>query len=98
MTTARGDELCALHAFVSGRVQGVFFRDATRREAVALGLVGWVRNLADGRVETLFIGPRSACERALAFVRVGPPAAAVTGVEFAWEAPPPDAPSAFSIR
>jgi acylphosphatase len=97
MTTSRDDERCALRAFISGRVQGVFFREATRREAVGLGLVGWVRNLPDGRVEALFIGSRSACERALAFVRVGPPAAAVSGVEFTWESPR-DAPPSFSIR
>ncbi len=79
------EEASALHVFVSGRVQGVFFRESTRRRAVELGLSGWVRNLADGRVEALFIGPRAACEQALAFVRVGPPTASVTGVEFEWE-------------
>jgi acylphosphatase len=79
------EEICALHVFVNGRVQGVFFRESTRRRAVELGLSGWVRNLDDGRVEALFIGSRGACEQALAFVRVGPPAAAVTGVEFNWE-------------
>jgi acylphosphatase len=98
MTTSRDEDRCALHAFVSGRVQGVFFRQATRQEAQARGLVGWVRNLPDGRVEALFIGSRTACERALAFVRTGPPAAAVTGVEFAWESPPNETPPAFSIR
>ena len=82
----------ALHVWVRGRVQGVFFRDSTRREAVALGLCGWVRNLPDGRVEALFSGSRGACEQALAFVRRGPPRAEVTGVEVRWEdavSPPP---------
>ncbi|HXV15055.1 MAG TPA: acylphosphatase [Candidatus Krumholzibacteria bacterium] len=88
----------ALHAWISGRVQGVFFRDATRREAIALGLSGWVRNLRDGRVEALFVGPRAACEKALAFVRVGPPRAHVDGVEYAWETPRSDASHAFEIR
>lgn len=84
-----GQNTFALHAWVSGRVQGVFFRDSTRREAAALGLSGWVRNLPDGRVEVMFVGSRSACERALAFLRVGPPRAEVSGVEWRWEDPPP---------
>jgi acylphosphatase len=73
-----------LQVWITGRVQGVFFRDSTRREAMALGLSGWVRNLDDGRVEACFIGPREACERALAFVRTGPPRAEVTNVEVRW--------------
>jgi acylphosphatase len=74
-----------LLAHVHGRVQGVFFRESTRREAVALGLSGWVRNLPDGRVECCFIGPREMCERALAFVRVGPPSASVSRVDVEWK-------------
>jgi acylphosphatase len=77
--------MARLHVWVSGRVQGVFFRDSTRRRARELGLTGWVRNLPDGRVEAVFQGDRDACEEALAFVRVGPPAAVVTGVEHRWE-------------
>jgi len=90
--------VCALHVWVGGRVQGVFFRDATRREASTLELGGWVRNLIDGRVEALFVGPRGACERALAFVKTGPPRARVTHVEARWEAPPPVVPVEFEIR
>ena len=92
------DDRVTLHATVSGRVQGVFFRDSTRREAETLGLAGWVRNLPDGRVEALFVGPRSACEKALAFLRVGPPRAHVINVEFEWDTAPADAPSTFEIR
>jgi acylphosphatase len=91
-------EHVALHAWVSGRVQGVFFRDATRQKAQALGLAGWVRNLGDGRVEAIVIGPRAACEEVLAFLRVGPPHASVTRVEVSWETHPPDAPPTFEIR
>ena len=92
------DTPVALHAWVAGRVQGVFFRDATRREALSFGLAGWVRNLPDGRVEALFVGPRAACEKALAFLRVGPPRAQVTNVDVAWETVPRDAPKGFEIR
>jgi len=88
----------ALHVWVEGRVQGVFFRDSTRREAEALGLAGWVRNLPDGRVEACFIGTREACERALAFVRVGPPRSSVTRVESLWENALPSPGGRFEIR
>jgi acylphosphatase len=98
-TSEAGDgDRHALHVWVEGRVQGVFFRDSTRQEADALGLGGWVRNLPDGRVEALFVGPRAACECALAFVRVGPPHASVTRVESRWESPPARAGSRFEIR
>jgi len=89
---------CALHVWVSGRVQGVFFRDTTRQTARALGLSGWVRNLRDGRVEAVFVGERGACERALEFVRVGPAGARVDAVEVRWETPGDPAPSRFEVR
>jgi acylphosphatase len=87
-----------LHVWVEGRVQGVFFRESTRREASALGLSGWVRNLPDGRVEAFFVGPREACERALAFVRQGPPASSVTRVEQRWEETAPAPAREFEVR
>ncbi|WP_323379439.1 acylphosphatase [Streptomyces durbertensis] len=68
------------HVVVSGVVQGVFFRDGCRAEAVALGVAGWVRNLPDGTVEAVFEGTPDAVERLLAWARVGPPAASVDGV------------------
>jgi len=77
--------MARLHVWVDGRVQGVFFRDSTRRKALELGLSGWVRNLPDGRVEAVFEGEESLCRQALDFVRTGPPAARVTGVEHRWE-------------
>ena len=48
-----------VHIFVSGRVQGVFFRENTRKRAKKLGIKGWVRNLPDGRVEAVFEGEKS---------------------------------------
>jgi acylphosphatase len=91
-------EYWTLHVYVEGRVQGVFFRESTRREAGALGLSGWVRNLSDGRVEAVFSGPRERCERALAFVRVGPPAASVSRVEASWEPVGTPPAGSFEIR
>ena len=91
-------KLWKLHVHVRGRVQGVFFRESTRREASALRLSGWVRNLSDGRVECCFIGRRDACERALAFVRTGPPAASVSHVEAKWEEMNEKPAGGFEIR
>lgn len=88
----------ALRVRVSGRVQGVFFRDSTRRRAIGLGLSGWVRNLPDGRVEALFVGSREACEMALEFVREGPAEAHVTGVDERWEDQPDEVAPIFEIR
>ena len=68
------------HVLVSGRVQGVFFRESTRRCAEALCLSGFVRNLPDGRVEALFSGEEAAVHQALDFVHRGPPAAQVIDV------------------
>ena len=79
------EERAAFRAFVSGRVQGVFFRDSTQRQARSLNLAGWVRNLPDGRVEVFAAGERAACERLLEFLRVGPARAAVAGVDVEWE-------------
>jgi acylphosphatase len=62
---------------VSGRVQGVGFRDWTKRKAAGLGLSGWVRNLASGEVEALFSGAPDAVDRMLAAARRGPPLARV---------------------
>jgi acylphosphatase len=66
---------------VSGRVQGVFFRDSTSRQAARLGVTGWVRNCDDGTVEAVFEGPEDAVTAAVGFMRVGPPHAAVEHVE-----------------
>jgi len=70
-----------IQARVHGRVQGVAFREYTRRQAVQLGLSGWVRNLSDGRVETEFEGPAAPVAVLLAWLATGSPAARVTRVE-----------------
>ena len=61
-----------LHGFVAGRVQGVFFRAETRRKAQELGLDGWVRNLADGRVELLISGPAARLANMQEWLQRGP--------------------------
>lgn len=71
----------ARQVLVSGRVQGVGFRWAARARGAELGLAGWVRNLPDGRVEAWIEGEAGAVEAMLAWLRRGPTAARVTGVE-----------------
>jgi acylphosphatase len=71
--------------FISGRVQGVFFRSETRHEAKKRGLRGWVRNTPDGRVEALFEGEEENVKELIEFCRQGPPGARVTGVDVTWE-------------
>lgn len=76
--------------YVGGRVQGVFFRESTRREAERLGLSGHAVNLADGRVEVLACGARDDLDALEAWLWKGPPPADVTGVvSEAAEGPPP---------
>ena len=81
---------------VSGRVQGVFYRDTCRREAQRQGVAGWVRNLPDGTVEAVFEGEPTAVEAMVAWARVGPPRAEVTGVEVGEEEP--EGVAGFEVR
>lgn len=69
------------HMWVSGRVQGVFYRGSTQKRAEALGLTGWVRNLPDGRVEIVAEGNPEALQQLYDWCHDGPPAARVTEVE-----------------
>jgi acylphosphatase len=73
------------HIFVSGRVQGVFYRDSTRRWASSKGLKGWVRNLPDGRVEALVEGDEDSIETLIRQMRDGPPMARIDNIEVEWE-------------
>jgi acylphosphatase len=72
--------MTAKRLIVSGRVQGVFYRQWTVNEARALGLAGWVRNLRSGKVELLASGPEEAVRELIRKCREGPPAAAVDAV------------------
>ena len=72
---------------VHGRVQGVFFRDATRRLAERHGVAGSVRNTTDGTVEAVFEGSPDAVEKLVAFCEEGPRGAAVARLEVYEESP-----------
>ncbi|MGK7345081.1 MAG: acylphosphatase [Candidatus Nitrospinota bacterium M3_3B_026] len=86
------------HVFVSGLVQGVFFRANTVETAESIGgLTGWVRNTPDGRVEVVAEGPRDRAEKLLRWLHKGPPAARVSGVDVEWEKPAGEF-SSFGVR
>jgi acylphosphatase len=70
-----------MHGYVSGRVQGVCFRQEAAQQAERLDLDGWVRNLADGRVEVLFEGDEAAVAQLSSWLQHGPEAAEVTALE-----------------
>jgi acylphosphatase len=81
---------------VSGRVQGVFFRDTCRRLAEQHGVAGWVRNLPDGRVEAVFEGPDEQVSRLVDWTRRGPRMAEVDDV--AVNSEPPEGLDRFTVR
>ena len=72
------------HVVVTGRVQGVYFRYATREEANMRGVKGWVRNLRVGGVEAVFEGEKTKVEELLDFCHYGPPEAKVSSVKVTW--------------
>lgn len=73
------------HIFVSGLVQGVFFRQNTRQEAEKLGIKGWARNLPDGRVEAVFEGNKDKIEEMIKWAKTGPSSAKVENIDLNWE-------------
>ena len=81
---------------ISGRVQGVFFRDSCRRLAEQHGVAGWVCNLPDGRVEAVFEGPDENVRRLVEWAHTGPRLAVVDNVTVQPE--PPEGLAAFQIR
>ncbi len=74
------------HVYVSGRVQGVYFRQNTKNQAQKYGVNGWVSNLEDGRVEAVFEGEEEAVKAVVEFCRRGPKGAVVTDFAVNWEA------------
>ena len=85
--SATDEERTRAHVFVSGTVQGVYYRANTRDTARDEGVDGWVKNLADGRVEAVFEGPKSAVESMVEWCHTGSPAADVDDVEVEYSDP-----------
>ena len=85
------------HVYVSGEVQGVFFRDSTRQKAQQLGLSGWVKNLPDGRVEALLEGPSQKVREMVHWCEQGPPHAVVENVDVQFDTAREDL-SGFEVR
>ena len=78
-------EKAKVHIFVSGLVQGVFFRSETENKAKELDLFGWVRNLADDRVEILAEGEKEKLEKLIEWTKKGSDSAKVDGLEIDWQ-------------
>ncbi len=75
------------HVWVTGAVQGVFFRTETRDRARSLGVGGWIGNVPDGSVEAVFEGDRERVESMVDWCRRGPSGARVDHVDVDWEEP-----------
>ncbi len=84
------------HVTVDGDVQGVFFRETTRRKATEAGVSGWITNRSDGKVEAVFEGAAGAVEELVEFCREGPTAASVEDVDVRSE--DPEGLSGFDVR
>ena len=84
------------HLWVSGRVQGVWYRGSCAEQAGALGVSGWARNLPDGQVEVVVEGEPDAVDRLVMWCRQGPAYAHVTGVVVQAEAP--EGLTSFAVR
>ena len=82
---------------IRGRVQGVFYRDSTQREAQRLGLRGWVRNRNDGSVEAVALGPPERIAALIDWCHEGPPLARVAEVGVTEESGDADEPE-FEVR
>jgi acylphosphatase len=91
------DDRARARVHVSGRVQGVFFRDSTRQKAQELGLHGYVKNTAEGDVEALFEGPKGSVDEMVRWCEEGPQHASVENVSADYEAPGDDL-TGFVVR
>lgn len=78
------DEIRA-RVLISGRVQGVFFREKTRSMAKKIGVTGWVKNLSDGRVEAVFEGSKKSVEKIVNWTKRGPILAKIEGIDIEWQ-------------
>jgi len=74
-----------VHIFVSGKVQGVFFRENTRKKAAEFGLSGFIKNLQNGKVEAIFEGDKEQIEKIIQWIKKGPEMAQVEDIEIDWQ-------------
>lgn len=88
--------MICIHVLISGKVQGVYFRDHTRQFAQKLHLTGWVRNLADGRAEAIVCGSEGNLRKFIDWLWEGSPSSKVSGV--CWELIAQQAHADFIIR
>ncbi len=75
------EKIC-IHCYVTGKVQGVWFRASTKEQAEKLNITGWVKNLPDGKVEVLACGDKTAIEQFYAWLQQGPQLARVDAVSY----------------
>jgi len=87
----------AKHLFIDGRVQGVYYRATTQKQAQEMGLKGWVRNLPDGRVEAWLQGEPEVVSRMVIWCYDGPPWARVDSIDTE-DVAPDEALSGFRVR
>jgi len=78
-------EKATVYVLISGRVQGVFFRQNTKNKAENLGLTGWVKNLPSGQVEAVFEGEKKQIEEMINWAKKGPILAKVEKIEIEWQ-------------
>jgi acylphosphatase len=90
------DETVHRHVLIKGDVQGVNFREATRRKATEAGVSGWVTNRSDGHVEAVFEGPADAVDQMISFCKEGPTAATVEDIDV--DSQEPEGLSGFDVR
>ncbi len=87
---------CCIHAIVSGKVQGVFFRDCTQKKATALNITGWVKNLPDNTVELIACGAKQNINEFTKWLWQGSPNSHVRNVE--WQEIEPQNHNTFEVR
>ena len=79
------EKLGRVHIFISGLIQGVFFRANTQKKAEDLGITGWVKNVPDGRVEIVAEGERQKVEDLIEWAKKGPLIARVDNLDIEWQ-------------
>lgn len=84
-TSGESKDKIRIHLFISGKVQGVYFRHNTRIVAMKFGVKGWVRNVEDGRVEAIFEGDAANVNAVVEWCHTGPPNAIVDGVKVEYD-------------